>query len=77
MVVPALPKNIFEWKCIIITLKIHNIEADYFFLKVIFPKNYFNYTPEVCFITQIYHINMNHMPYGYCHLGQIIISILN
>ena len=64
------PNNILEWRCIMLGPGDTPYSGGLFFLKIIFPKNYPNSKPEICFITPIYHVNV--LP-----LGRVCISTLN
>ena len=69
------PNNIFEWKFTIIGAKDSSYRGGLFFHKVIFPENFPNSAPEVCFINQI--VNANHMSNLFYPLVHISISTLN
>ena len=51
--------NIFEWNISIKGPKDTSYSNGLFYLKIIFPKDYPNKNPEVCFMTPIYHLNVN------------------
>ena len=66
--------------------KRYSYKGGVFLLKAIFPKNYPNRPPEICFITPIYHVNVNpknpklyqfHEFSGVDNLGHVCISTLN
>ena len=69
--------NLFEWIITIIGASDSSYSGGLFDLKVIFPENYPNRAPEVCFITPIYHPNVNPYSSKYCPLGHISISSIN
>ena len=64
------PNNIYEWRCVMSGPDDTPYSGGSFYLKIIFPKNYPNSKPEICFITPIYHVNV--LP-----LGRVCISTLN
>ena len=68
--------NIFEWRCTFMGPKDTPYKDGLFILKVIFPENYPNEKPEVCFETPIYHVNINPMKSDQA-LGHVCISTLN
>ena len=68
------PNNIYEWRCAMPGPVDTPYSCGLFFLKIIFPKDYPNSNPEICFITPIYHVNVR--PYADL-LGHICISTLN
>ena len=69
--------NIYEWKCTISGPGDTPFAGGLFFLKIIFPKNYPYSKPEVCFLTPIYHINVNPKANLSEPLGHVCISTLN
>ena len=68
------PNNIYEWRCTMSGPPDTPYFGGLFYLKIIFPKDYPNSKPEICFITPIYHVNV--LPYA-DSLGHICISTLN
>ena len=64
------PNNIYEWRCTMSGPPDTPYFGGLFYLKIIFPKDYPNSKPEICFITPIYHVNV--LP-----LGRVCISTLN
>ena len=71
------PSNIYEWKCTISGPADTPFQGGLFFLKIIFPKDYPKTKPEVCFLTPIYHINVNPKAGLSEPLGHVCISTLN
>ena len=71
------PNNIYEWRCTISGPVDTPFGGGLFFLKIIFPKDYPMTKPEVCFITPIYHINVNPKDQPKEPLGHVCISTLN
>ena len=74
--------NIFEWRCSLLGPKDTSYSGGLFFLRVVFPENYPEKAPEVCFKTPIYHVNINpHKPKNEGPntegLGHVCISTLN
>ena len=70
--------NLFEWKCTLIGPKDTSYADGLFFLRVKFPDDYPNHAPEVCFLTPIYHVNINpRKGKGGEGLGHVCISTLN
>ena len=69
--------NIYEWKCTISGPADTPFQGGLFFLKIIFPKDYPKTKPEVCFLTPIYHINVNPKAGLSEPLGHVCISTLN
>ena len=68
------PNNIYEWRCAMLGPDDTPYSGGLFYLKIIFPKDYPNSKPEICFITPIYHVNV--LPYA-DSLGRVCISTLN
>ena len=68
------PNNIYEWRCSMLGPDDTPYSGGLFYLKIIFPKDYPNSKPEICFITPIYHVNV--LPYA-DSLGRVCISTLN
>lgn len=68
--------NLFEWECKLIAPKNSPYSGGVFTLKIKFPDDYPNKTPEVVFIIPIYHINVNPTKEG-DPLGNVYISSLN
>ena len=74
------PNNIYEWRCTINGPSDTPYANGLFFLKIKFPNDYPNKPPEVCFLTPIYHVNVNpRVPKagGKESLGHVCISTLN
>ena len=72
--------NYRRWIVTIIGPKDTSYSGGLFYLSVTFPENYPDSPPEVCFLTPIYHLNVN--PYapkspGSEPLGHVSISTLN
>ena len=51
--------NIFMWKISIIGPKDTSYADGLFFLKIIFPEDFPDKSPDVIFLTPIYHLNVN------------------
>jgi ubiquitin-protein ligase len=51
--------NIFEWKCTMIGAKDSSYKGGFFYLNVKFPFDFPESPHEICFITPIYHVNIN------------------
>ena len=51
--------NIFVWKISIIWPKDTSYADGLFFLKIIFPEDFPDKSPDVIFLTPIYHLNVN------------------
>ena len=69
-----------RWKCTLIGPKDSSYSGGLFLLSIKFPPDYPNKAPEVCFLTPIYHINVNpRVPRGNGgeSLGHVCISTLN
>ena len=76
----ANKNDLFTWKCALIGPTDTSYSGGLFFLKAYFPDNYPSEPPEICFITPVYHVNIN--PYaprynGDQRLGHVSISTLN
>ena len=69
--------NIFEWQCTLIGPKDTSYAGGLFILKIIFPDNYPQKGPEVCFRTPIYHLNINPRKTEIERLGHVCINTLN
>ena len=72
--------NIFEWRCTLSGPNDTSYKGGVFFLKIKFPDNYPKKSPEVVFITPIYHLNINPVKSNYEGaepLGHVSISTLN
>ena len=73
------PNNIYEWRCTMLGPVDTSYSGGLFYLKIIFPKDYPNSKPEICFITPIYHVNVNpktpktgfSAPLGFIHIGTL------
>ena len=71
-----------DWRVTITGPKDSVYRDGFFFLNVHIPDNYPNQPPEVCFITPIYHLNVNpkapkNKEDGFHKLGNVCISTLN
>jgi len=71
-----------EWKVSILGAKDTSYRGGMFFFSIKFPDNYPEKAPEICFLTPIYHINVNPKAPkfegdGVEPLGHICISTLN
>ena len=71
-----------EWKVTLLGPKDTSYRGELFFLSIKFPDNYPNEHPEVCFLTPIYHVNVNPKApktsgAGVESLGHVCISTLN
>ena len=76
----GLLNNIFEWQATLIGPHDSLYKNGLFILKIKFPDNFPQTPPEICFLTPIYHLNVNpYFPrnFGAEPLGHIFISILN
>ena len=72
--------NIFEWQVTLLGPKDTSYRGGLFFLKILFPEDYPQHAPEVCFKTPIYHVNINPKKSnlkGGESLGHVCISTLN
>ena len=74
--------NYLDWRVSMIGPKDTPYKGGLFFLNVHFPDNYPNEPPEVCFITPIYHLNVNpkapkNEGDDFDKLGNVSISTLN
>ena len=73
-------KNLFEWTATLLGPTDTSYSSGLFILRIKFPKNYPKQRPEVCFVTPIYHINVNPRKpknKGEEPLGHVCISTLN
>ena len=71
-----------EWKVSLLGPKDTSYKGGLFFLSIKFPDDYPNKAPEVCFLTPIYHVNVNPkapktIGDGVESLGHVCISTLN
>ena len=71
-----------EWKVSLLGPKDTSYKNGLFFLSIKFPNDYPNKAPEVCFLTPIYHVNVNPKAPktfgdGNESLGHVCISTLN
>ena len=71
-----------EWKVSLLGPKDTSYKGGLFFLSIKFPDDYPNRAPEVCFLTPIYHVNVNPKAPktsgdGVESLGHVCISTLN
>ena len=75
------PSNMYEWRCTISGPSDTPYANGLFYLRIKFPPDYPNHAPEVCFLTPIYHINVNprapKLGGGKESLGHVCISTLN
>ena len=72
--------NIFNWKCTLVGPKDTPYANGIFILRINFPEDYPEARPEVCFLTPIYHVNVNPrkgLVEGKEGLGHVCISTLN
>ena len=72
--------NLFEWIFTLIGPKDTSYSGGLFYLKAKFPDNYPERAPEICFITPVYHVNINPKAPTFAgaeSLGHISISTLN
>ena len=73
--------DLFKWIFTFIGPKDTPYSGGLFYLKAYFPDNYPSRAPEICFITPIYHVNINPIDTTYYEegqrLGHISISTLN
>ena len=69
-----------RWRVSLLGPKDTSYKGGLFYLSIQFPPDYPNKAPEVCFLTPIYHVNVNPrvptMP-GAESLGHVCISTLN
>jgi len=77
---PLNNSNPYEWILYIDGLNYIPCSGGKFYIKILFPTNYPERSPEFCFVTPFYHINVN--PFssrkGYFeHLGHIPLVLLN
>ena len=80
--VDLMDDNYREWYVSILGPKDTSYNGGLFFFSVKFPKDYPNRAPEVCFLTPIYHVNINPRApkiqgEGVESLGHVCISTLN
>ena len=66
-----------RWRVSLLGPKDTSYRGGLFYLSIQFPPDYPNKPPEVCFLTPIYHVNVNHINYPECPLGHICLSTLN
>ena len=72
--------NFRRWRVTLIGPKDSSYKNGLFYLSINFPNNYPEKAPEVCFLTPIYHVNVNpRVPKfaGAESLGHVCISTLN
>jgi len=72
--------NLYEWKFTLKGPKDSPYSGGFFYLKATFPKDYPLESPEICFITPIYHLQVNYCKIpieGAKQLGHISNPILN
>ena len=75
-----LDQNIYEWIITLLGPRDTPYNGGIFLIKAIFPQNYPKQAPDICFISPIYHINVNpKFPtfLGSENLGHICLSNLN
>ena len=80
--VDLMDDNYREWKVSLLGPKDTSYRGGLFFLSIKFPESYPNSAPEVCFLTPIYHVNVNPKAPkttgdGVESLGHVCISTLN
>ena len=80
--VGAENENYREWKVTLLGPKDTSYKGGLFFLSIKFPESYPEKAPEVCFLTPIYHVNVNPKAPktqgdGVESLGHVCISTLN
>ena len=76
----ANDKSIYDWKVTLTGPKESFYKGGLFILNVHFPPDYPNTAPEVCFLTPIYHVNVNPIAPKQGEgqsLGHVCISTLN
>ena len=74
------PNNVYEWIFTLLGPKDTSYSGGIFLLKAIFPNNYPEKGPDICFISPIYHINVNYKMPKFSNadnLGHVCISALN
>ena len=74
------PENIYIWRITLLAPKDTSYRGGLFFLKILFPEDFPQHAPEVCFKTPIYHVNVNPKKSyfkGAESLGHVCISTLN
>ena len=71
------PQNIMEWRCTMTGPSDTPFANGLFFLSIKFPDDYPYSKPEVCFLSPIYHLNVNHQAHKSEPLGHVCISTLN
>ncbi len=72
--------NIRNWRVSLLGPKDTSYKGGLFFLSISFPNDYPTKAPEVCFITPIYHVNVNPKAPAFAgaeSLGHVCISTLN
>ena len=72
--------NIFVWKISIIGPKDTSYADGLFFLKIIFPEDFPDKSPDVIFLTPIYHLNVNPLIPKFLpgeSLGHVCFSVTN
>ena len=72
--------NPMRWKVTLLGPKDSSYKGGLFYLSIDFPQNYPQKPPEVCFVTPIYHVNVNPKAptfSGAEPLGHVCISTLN
>ena len=72
--------NIRNWRVSLLGPKDTSYKGGLFFLSISFPNDYPTKAPEVCFITPIYHVNVNPKAPTFAgaeSLGHVCISTLN
>jgi ubiquitin-protein ligase len=69
--------NIFEWRGFLIGPDDTPYKGGFFYFKMLIPQEYPQKSPEIIFLTPIYHVNINHINQPGCPLGHISLSFLN
>ena len=78
-IIVGLPdeKNIYEWSSTLLGAKDSYYAGGLFNLKILFPNEYPMRGPEICFLTPIYHLNVNPFFDKGQNLGHVSACYLN
>ena len=68
--------NLFEWKGTVIGPRNSPYRNGLFYFKILFPDDYPNSRPEICFLTPIYHLNIKYFVGRGVPLGHVGLSTL-